>query len=128
MGAAIAFSVTLSALCGFLALKHWELRRGRVLISKFRAKADALVLHYAKRLFALAPNPRPDLAKHLLREAAHSLTILLLRGLHFLERRLLKVVNMIKGRGTPARNDSVSEFLRSVSESKQKSPRGYINE
>src|SRR3989344_8547385 len=117
MGAVIAFGITFSALCGFLAFKHWEFRTGRVLIPAWRATADAFVLRALEHLIILTPDPRPDLVRRFLWKAAHDLMVLLLRGLHFLERRLLKVVDMIKGKRTPARSDSVSEFLRSISES-----------
>ncbi|HEY4517523.1 MAG TPA: hypothetical protein VJI74_01375 [Candidatus Paceibacterota bacterium] len=84
-----------------------------------RAKADALVLSYTTGLHSLTPRPRKDLAKHMLREGAHSGTVLLLHGVHFLERKLLRLINMIKGRGASTHPTTASEFLKSVAESKQ---------
>lgn len=127
MTAVIIFCLSFLALFGFLFLKEWEVRTNRRILNGARVKADALVISYAQYAGIHAPEFRSDFVKHLLRELTHMASLFLLRILHIFERRLLGVVNMIKGKGTLHRGDSVSTFLREVSEHKQGN-RGQIFE
>lgn len=122
MLAILTFCLSLAALSAFLFLKEWELRKSRVLAPAFRAQADALVLSATARLTHHRLQVRPGLVKHLLRELAHEVTVLLLRVVHIVERQLLGVVNMIKGKGTVRHGATASEFLRQMSEQKKTDP------
>ena len=127
MVAILTFCLSLAALSAFVLLKGWELRKKRVLAPAFRARADAFVLSATAHLTHHSLQVRPGLAKHLLREAAHEVTVLLLRVVHVVERQLLGVVNMIKGKGTVRHGATASEFLKNIAEHK-KNNRGQIFE
>ena len=124
MASVILFGISLTAFCSFIALKGWEGRANRILFPELRAPLDSQVTRYVKAATGRVPALHPDWLKHTLTFIAHEVSLLLLYGLHFLERRLVRLITMIKGTGTAPRGEGVSDFLRTVSEHK-KATSGY---
>ena len=114
----IVFIFSLIGIIVLLSLKHWEQKRGRTFFSVFRFKADVFVIDSKAAL----RNRLPSESKRLSRQAVHytiyHLSTVLLQVVQYIEKRLLRFINMIKGRGEIKKGGSVSFYLKNVSEHK----------
>jgi len=98
MWATIPLAVSIVGMVTLVALKACELRRGRTFLEAARARLDARVL----RLFAALQGDVPQKGKLFAADALHHATVqitgLVLLVVRFVERRLTRFVNMVKGR------------------------------
>ena len=113
----ISLVVSIVGLFGLLALKEKEQSRGKVFFPGFRKQADLWVLNlYA--LFHAIPKHVRDVTRRLVHHGVYqgSRTALLL--LRVIERRLMKLLNLIRGKGVITKGESSSAFLKHVAEHK----------
>jgi hypothetical protein len=116
MYAIIPLVVSIVGIIGLVLVKQWELRRGNVPWSGLRTRLDAR----AERLERIFSSGFPNALKYLVGEVTHAVAYHSSAAVLFIvrvtERRLFKLVNMIKGRREIRTNGSSSTFLKDVSE------------
>lgn len=117
MLATIPLALSIVGLLILFAVKEWERSSGRMLFSNFRKRADTRVLDL-HALFRTIPKYTRDVLEYLVHHGAYqgSRTVLLL--LRTVERRLMGILNMIKGKGVVTKRELPSSFLRHVAEHK----------
>jgi len=117
MWAIIPLTLSVLGLLGIFLVKEWEQSSGRILFPGFRKRADARTLDLYAQVQAI-----PKRTKVMLLYLAHhsiyqsSRTALLL--LRIVERRLMKLLNMIRGKGVVTKREPPSTFLKHVAEHK----------
>jgi hypothetical protein len=112
-----------SSFLGILLLflfKEWEMRHPVNWYRSARARADRKVVVLGKILGRLPTSSRVFLVRFLHR-ALYRLSEVMLLIIRWIERRLLRLINMIKGRGEINKEKgSVSLFLASIAASDEK--------
>ena len=109
--------VSLSGIAGLLFLKSFERRRGVTLFADARAKADSFVVETAQKAAVHIPRLFWQSVHGARAWAEHHGGALLENLAHFAERKLLRFVNMVKGRREVSkRNGTASAYLKDVVE------------
>jgi len=117
MSAVIPLAVSILGILGLVALKGWEHSSGRVLFPTVRSRADAMVLR-AAAFVKTVPRRVHDILEYITHHGLYQISRTALLLLRVAERRLMRVVNMIKGKGVVTRKGTNSTFLRDVAEHK----------
>lgn len=115
MLATVPLAVSIVGILSLLGLKALERKRGKVFFGIVRKRADEGVLKLERTL----TKRLPELIKELISSAAHyvtyKVTALALMLVRFVERRLTRFVNFVKGRREVRKNGGTrSRFLRDV--------------
>jgi hypothetical protein len=116
MAAIFSFAFASLAIIGMLAVKNWELKAGKTLARDFRFKADRVVAKWTTILQSHLPTRGRVLSKELSHNVAYHVSHAALAGVHFAERKLVRVINFIKGRGVVKKDAAASDYLKNVSE------------
>ena len=113
--ATIPLAIAIMGILGLVGLKGWEQKRGKVVCGVVRAYIDTQVMRlgwwFAKRL--------PEMLKKRASACAHAVTYrvtaAVLVVVRFLERRLTRFVNFVKGRRDVRKQQRTrSPYLRDV--------------
>ena len=117
MLATIPLALSMVGLLALFAVKEWEHSSGKIFFPGFRKRADMWVLDLYT-LFRTIPKYTRDALEYLAHYGAYqgSRTALLL--LRMVERRLMRLLNMIRGKGVVTKRETPSTFLRHVTEYK----------
>lgn len=115
MWAAIPLAVAIVGMAMLVAFKALELRHGRIFFKDVRARLDARV----ERLFVSLKGDVPHRGKLLIADVLHYFMVqtigLALVTIRFVERRLARFVDMVKGRQKlRGDNGTRSMYLRDV--------------
>ena len=120
MAAIISFFVSAFLIVGLIALRYVEMGRGVRHAADVRIRLDTLVersVHYVVHIF---PNMLVRTSHILAISLVHKFSLVLLKIVRILERRLYGFVNVAKGRKRSIlRNEKPSPFLQSMREHKQ---------
>ena len=120
MAAIISFFVSAFLIVGLIAFRYVEMGRGVRHAADVRIRLDTLVdrsVHYVVHIF---PNMLVRTSHILAISLVHKFSLVLLKIVRILERRLYGFVNVAKGRKRSIlRNEKPSPFLQSMREHKQ---------
>lgn len=124
MVAIILFGISLLGLIAFLFFKRWEVRQeDATLYRQKRTVLDHLVVRLGKRL-SVIPHFLRDFLLHAFHAIVFHVSAFVLRVVRFVERRLLRFVNMVRGkREIHHKKGSASLFLTSISEERYGAPK-----
>jgi hypothetical protein len=118
--AIIVFALSLAGIAALFALKHWETRRGSILVPEWRARADV----QAEKLKELAAAAWMDLGKvppealRVARIMVHEAALGFAALARFSERQAHRLADMVSHKRGFERRETRSEFLRKVAEHK----------
>lgn len=114
----ISFGISLTGILTLLALKHWDIGHSNALYQRVVKYLDRHAVHLQHFLKAV-----PAISRVAISHGAHAFVYrvseMTLRAVRFAERKLLKFVNMVKGRGEINRKKgSASLFLTNITDEK----------
>ncbi|MFQ5661791.1 MAG: hypothetical protein ACE5F2_00865 [Candidatus Paceibacteria bacterium] len=115
MAAIFSFAFAFLAIIGMLVVKNWEVRAGKTLWSDFRFKADRKVAKWTTILKSHLPTRGRVISKELTHNTAYHVSHAALACVHFAERKLIRVINFIKGKGVVKKDAAASSYLKNVS-------------
>jgi len=118
------FFLSLFLIALFLALKFFELKYQKRFFGEFRNKADHFVTDHAPRMHRETIHTGKQISERAVVTGLHFITIFALRIVRFLEKKLVNVINIIKGRNRIKNKRKASDFLMKVSE--HKNDRGFV--
>lgn len=115
----ILFGISVFGIGSLFVLKNWELRRGSIPGTTLRASTDAHVVVVAGWA-RLVPIKLQATARTFLAQSIFHVSAIMLRVVHFAERKLIRVINLVKGRGdVTTKKGSASFFLQNVATYKE---------
>ena len=117
MIAIFSFIFSLLAIIGMISIKNWEMKAGKTIFAKTRFKFDIFV---AKYLIILKSYTQTNNGRYFLKEiihyAAYYISHIALSCARFAERKLIKIINFIKGRGVIEKKRQASPYLKNVAD------------
>ncbi|MDP6388075.1 MAG: hypothetical protein QGG63_02285 [Candidatus Pacebacteria bacterium] len=116
MAAVFSFAFAFLAIIGMLVVKNWEIKAGKTLFHDARFKADKEVVKWITVLKSHVPTRSRLISKELMHNIAYHVSHVALAGVRFAERKLVKVINFIKGKGVVKKDAVASHYLKNVSE------------
>ena len=119
MVAIFSFAFAFLAIIGMLVVKNWEMKAGKTLKRNFRFKADKAVAKWTTFLKSHLPTRGRVISKELSHNIAYHVSHVALAGVHFAERKLIRIINFIKGKGIVKKDRTASHYLKNVSEYKR---------
>ena len=122
--AVIIFMISTLGIGGLFFLKHWEERRGRMLVPGVRSWGDTKALE-AKVLFArmqLEADKLPPMLLQLTRWGIHELALGIAALARAAERQAHRLADFVSHKRNFVHRESKSEFLKQVSEYKNGLP------
>lgn len=112
----------LSSVIGIIALlifKNWEQRRGGMPGASIRATADAKVVVISTQLKQF-PQTLHSSFRVLIKKVIFYVSAAMLRVVQFTERKLIRVINLVRGKGDiTTKKGSASFFLQNVATYKE---------
>lgn len=120
MFAIAIFLISLAGIFGLFAMKHWELKKQRVVAPEFRGKADALAIRLKELLLALEADAQkfPPELLHGSRTLLHQIALLIAWIFRFLSIQAHKLADSVSHKHSFRRGAPRSEFLKKVLEHK----------
>ena len=118
----ISIFVTSLVLLGLLFLvKKRELAGSAVILQHTRNKADAMVIRMAERFERSIQNFFHIFSKKVIIKGLHKLTLVALRLVRTIERRLVRVTTLVRGRHDAlSRHSNVTGYLEGITREGQK--------
>jgi hypothetical protein len=115
MTAIFSFAIAFFAIIGMFTVKSWELKAGKTLFRDFRFKVDKITVRLIIFLKSYMPTRGRLISKELTHNAAYHISHIALFGVHYLERKLIKIINFIKGKGVVKKDRTTSHYMKNVS-------------
>jgi hypothetical protein len=116
MTSIFSFSFALVAIVGMIAFKNWEIKEGRTILHKARFNADRVVASWFTFVRSHLPTRGRKLSKEITHHAAFHFSHFALSGVKLMERKLIRVINFIKGKGVVKKDRTTSHYMKNVSE------------
>ena len=117
MLATIPLAISIVGILGLLGLKSLERKRGGVFLGRMRKRADEGVVALEHKLTRGLPEFIKEHASAALHYVTYHVTALALMLVRFVERRLARFVNFVKGRREVKRSSGArSAYLRDVTD------------
>lgn len=118
----LLFGISILGIIGLICYKNLEQRRGSIPGAELRTTIDARVMVVATWLRSL-PTSIQEALRTLFKQGVFHATGTMLKVLHFVERKLIRVINLVKGKGDiTTKKGSASFFLQNVSTYKDGQP------
>lgn len=115
----ILFVISVTGIVALIVFKNWEQRRGSAPGAALRARIDARVAVLGGWLKSV-PLYFKEHSKVLSAQIIFHLSAIMLRIVHFAERKLIRVINLVKGRGdVTTKKGAASFFLQNVATYKE---------
>lgn len=115
MFAIVAFIFALIGIIALLYFKNWEIARGRMVFVDFRKKADTFVIESITSFKSRLPRASKQILKHVINNIIYYTSTILLKFVKWLEKKLVRFSNMIKGRVEIQNRGEASMYLQNVS-------------
>ncbi len=120
----ISFFTSAVILTAFVALKRFEIKTGKLLAPDFRLRMDNLAVKSAKYFKYEFPVVFKNTLTKIVLYMAHFSSTTLLNGVRYVERKLHKFVDTIRGKKEISSNGTTpSSYFKDVKEHKEKSSR-----
>lgn len=115
MASVFSFSFAFVAIVGMIAFKNWEIKAGKTVLRERRFKADKVVAKWFTFIKSHIPTKGKHLSKEITHHTAYHVSHVALSGVKFAERKLIRVINFIKGRGVVKKDRTTSHYMKNVS-------------
>ena len=115
----IVFIASLAGIVLLFMLKRWELQSRKIYLSVARAKTDIFTLKLAEKtrsLMRTIPGAGSHVSRQITHHIAYHTSAIVLKLIQAVEGKLLKFINMIKGKGVVKDDRVASQYLRDVSD------------
>jgi hypothetical protein len=116
MASIFSFSIAFVAIVGMIAMKNWEIKKGVTLWRGARFKADKVVVRWFLFVRSHIPAKGKRLSKEITHHTAYHISHIALGVVKFAERKLIRIINFIKGKGVVNKNRIASHYMKNVSE------------
>jgi hypothetical protein len=116
MIAVFSFAFTFFAIIGMLVVKNWEIKAGKTLLREIRFKADRTVAKWTTFFKSHLPTRGRVISKELTHNTAYHISHIALAVVHFAERKLIRIINFIKGKGVVKKDAAASHYMKNVSQ------------
>lgn len=116
MTSIFSFGIAFIAIVGMIAIKNWEIKRGITLFRDVRFKADKAVVLWFTFVKSHIPTRGRHLSKKITHHTAYHVSHAALGGVKFAERKLVRIINFIKGKGVVRKDRTASHYMKNVSE------------
>ncbi len=118
----VSFGISFLGIVALLAFKSWEVRRGIGVFPDIRIRMDKRVVYWKSLLYTALPICIAVFLRGF-HASVYYASEFTLRAVRFLERRLLRFVNMVKGRRGEInkKKGSASLFLAAISSKEERS-------
>jgi hypothetical protein len=114
MFAIYTFIISLLGIIALLALKSWELERGRTTFSQLRVKADDMLRQLSERLYRTCAWINRDNLRSMFRLFVSIMKSWYGQAAGLVKGKQLRIVGLVKGRGIIKKNGRTSSFLRRI--------------
>lgn len=114
----IILIISLVGITLLFMLKRWELQSRKVFLPVARAKTDILALKMTAKIRSLQriiPGMGSHISRQITHHTAYHTSAIALKLTQVVEGKLLRFVNMIKGKGVIKDGRVASQYLRDVS-------------
>lgn len=116
MTSIFSFAFSFIAIVSMIAFKNWEIKAGKTLWRGSRFKADKIVARWLTVLKSHIPTTGKRFSKEITHHTAYHISYIALSGVKFMERKLIRIINFIKGRGIVKKDRTASHYMKNVSE------------
>ena len=99
-----------------IAFKNWEIKAGKTIFRDVRFKADKVVASWITFIKSHVPTRGKKLSKEITHHAAFHFSHFALSIVKFIERKLIRIINFIKGKGVVKKDRIASHYMKNVSE------------
>lgn len=100
-----------------ISIKDWEIKAGKTIFAKIRFKADIFIAKYLIILKSYTQaNSGRYFSKEIIHYSAYYISHIALSCARLAERKLIKIINFIKGRGIIKKKGQVSSYLKDVAD------------
>lgn len=123
----VLFVISLTFIVLLIALKYWESHNRRVLFADFRARVDRYTQRACTDLASNAQRKIRTSFHSSLHVVLHGMHVIIVRSREALERRLVRMLNFIRGRRSRKQAGSASFFLRRIAHHKQQMQQGSMD-
>lgn len=110
------FVFAITAMAGMIAFKNWELRAGKTIFREIRFKADRIVFSFFTFIKSHLSTKGKSLSNEVIHHTIFYFSHFALNCIKFLEKKLIRLINFIKGRGILKKERNTSVFLKNISE------------
>lgn len=110
-----SFVFAMTAIAGMITFKNWELKAGKTVFREIRFKADRIVFSFFIFIKSHLPIRGKKFSKEIIHHSIFYFSHFALSGVKFLEKRLIRLINFIKGRGVIKKERNTSDYLKNVS-------------
>ena len=121
----IVLIVSLTGIVLLFMLKRWELQSRKVYLPVARAKTDIFALKMAAKAHSfvrIMPGVSSHVSRQITHHTAYHTSAIALKLVQVVEEKLLRFINMIKGKGVIKDDRVASQYLRDVSEHRGRNP------
>lgn len=115
----VVFLVSLAGLIALMSLRLWEMRHGARCAQAVRGRLDSRTIRVREYVRTHTPTPSLSFLSHAYHHGVHLCAIGALFVLRAVERRVVRVLEYVRGKREVQRGVTGSDFLKSVSEHKQ---------
>lgn len=110
------FSFAFIAIVGMIAMKNWEIKAGKTVLREARFKADKAVVSWFIFVKSHIPTKGKSLSKEITHHTVYHVSQVALRGVKFAEKKLVRIINFIKGKGVVKKDRTASHYMKNVSQ------------
>ena len=115
MASIFSFGFALIAIVSMITFKNWEIRAGKTILREKRFKADKIVANWFTMFKSHLPTRGRKLSKEITHHTAYHISHFALSGVKFIERKLIRIINFIKGKGIIKKDRKASHYMKNVS-------------
>jgi hypothetical protein len=115
MASIFSFGIATFAIVGMIAFKNWEIKAGKTVLREVRFKADKIVAGWFIFVRSHIPTKGKHLSKEITHHTAYHISYVALGGVKFAERKLVRIINFIKGKGVIKKDRTASHYMKNVS-------------
>lgn len=115
MVSVFSFGFAFLAIVGIIAFKNWEIKAGKTILREKRFKADKIVAGWFTTFKSHIPTKGKHLSKEITHHTAYHVSHAALGGVKFAEKKLVRIINFIKGKGVVRKDRTTSHYMKNVS-------------
>lgn len=115
-----AFIISLSGIISLLYLRLWEIRRGSRLYNFQREKLDEKVVSLGEYLRHRIPTFDRSVVSRMYHTTIHYFALMVLSILRIIERRMVSLLEHVRGKREVTRGVTQSDFLKQVGSHKRR--------
>ncbi len=122
-----AFVISLFGIISLLYFRSWEIRRGERFFSDEREKLDEKVISFGEYINKFSVIFDRSIILRIYHTTAHYFALIVLGTIKIIERRMVYLLEHIRGKREIKRGVTQSEFLKRVADHKQSLEKPPVN-